>query len=125
MSRKMLTPLNLLTRASDPSSGHEGDVYFNTSDMVIKVHNGVVWVPVTQAPNSTIPFYEHTHGTDGEVNTVYPVPLSQNELGNMGLLVIDDGNVNAPQTLIYQNIDDGAVATQNQEYTQTFDGGTV
>jgi len=36
MSRKMLTPLNLLTRASDPSSGIEGDIYFNTQDKSIK-----------------------------------------------------------------------------------------
>ena len=35
MSKKILTPLNLLTMASDPSSGTEGDIYFNTDDKSI------------------------------------------------------------------------------------------
>ena len=46
MSKKMLTPLNLLTRSSDPSSGIEGDIYFNTTEKSIKVHNGIVWVAI-------------------------------------------------------------------------------
>ena len=69
MSKKMLTPLNLLTRASDPSSGHEGDVYFNTTSKSIKIHNGEVWVAITNSSDPT-PFYEHTHTYDGDVHTI-------------------------------------------------------
>jgi hypothetical protein len=69
MSKKLLTPLNLLTRASDPSSGSEGDVYFNTSEKSIKVHNGIVWVSITNSSDPT-PFYEHTHTYDGDVHTI-------------------------------------------------------
>ena len=69
MSKKMLTPLNLLTRASDPSSGVEGDVYFNTQDKSIRIYNGVVWVSIMKSTDP-IPFYEHTHTYDGDVHTV-------------------------------------------------------
>ena len=69
MSKKMLTPLNLLTRESDPSSGSEGDVYFNTVEKSIKVHNGIVWVAITNSSDPT-PFYEHTHTYDGDVHTI-------------------------------------------------------
>ena len=69
MSKKMLTPLNLLTRSSDPSFGIEGDVYFNTSEKSIKVHNGTVWVAITNSSDPT-PFYEHTHTYDGDVHTI-------------------------------------------------------
>jgi hypothetical protein len=69
MSRKLLTPLNLLTRASDPSFGSEGDVYFNTTEKSIKVHNGIVWVSITNSSDPT-PFYEHTHTYDGNVHTI-------------------------------------------------------
>ena len=69
MSKKMLTPLNLLTRASDPSSGIEGDVYFNTSDSSIRVYNGATWVTIMKSTDP-IPFYEHTHTYDGDLHTV-------------------------------------------------------
>jgi len=69
MSRKYLTPLNLLTKASDPSSGKEGDVYFNTTSKSIKIHNGEVWVAITNSSDPT-PFYEHTHTYDGDVHTI-------------------------------------------------------
>jgi len=125
MSRRMLTPLNLLTRASDPSSGIEGDVYFNTSDMTIRVHNGVVFVPISGGNNSSIGFYEHTHGSDGEVDSVYPIPLTQEELGTMGLLQVSDGNVDKAQNLITQTITGGTVESSSTDYTESFDDGTI
>jgi len=69
MSKKMLTPLNLLTRASDPSSGVEGDTYFNTVDKSIRIYNGAVWVTIMKS-DDPIPFYEHTHTYDGDVHTI-------------------------------------------------------
>ena len=69
MSRKMLTPLNLLTRASDPSSGIEGDTYFNTVDQSIRIYNGAVWVTIMKSTDP-IPFYEHTHTYDGPVHSI-------------------------------------------------------
>ena len=65
----MLTPLNLLTRASDPSSGTEGDIYFNTDDKSIRIFNGITWVTIVKS-DDPVPFYEHTHTYDGDVHTI-------------------------------------------------------
>jgi len=69
MSKKFLTPLNLLTMASDPSSGTEGDIYFNTNDMSIRIYNGITWVTIVKS-DDPVPFYEHTHTYDGDVHTI-------------------------------------------------------
>ena len=106
MSKKMLTPLNLLTRSSDPSSGIEGDIYFNTTEKSIKVHNGIVWVAITNSLDPT-PFYEHTHTYDGDVHTIDiqdPVLLGGNIDGGDPLQQIpviigeDGGDPNAQVT---------------------------
>ena len=69
MSIKALVPFKLLTRASDPSIGSEGEMYFNTTDKSIRIHNGIVWVPILKSDDPT-PFYEHTHTYDGDVHTI-------------------------------------------------------
>ena len=69
MSKKFLTPLNLLTMASDPSSGTEGDIYFNTDDKSIRIFNGLTWVTIVKS-DDPVPFYEHTHTYDGDVHTI-------------------------------------------------------
>lgn len=113
MSRKMLTPLNLLTRASDPSSGVEGDTYFNTQDQSIRIYNGATWVTIMKSTDP-IPFYEHTHNYDGDVSTIFPVPFPLTELGNNGFLDVDGGNVDSSPTIL-----PGFSSTLN------LDGGTV
>lgn len=47
MSRKFLSPVNLLHLASDPSSGSDGDIYFNTGSNVIKVYYSSAWHELT------------------------------------------------------------------------------
>jgi hypothetical protein len=68
MSRKFKSLLNLLTLPSDPI-GSEGDVFFNTTDKALKIHNGTVWVTISQNTDP-IPFYMHTHTYDGDVHTI-------------------------------------------------------
>ena len=97
MSKKILTPLNLLTMASDPSSGTEGDIYFNTNDKSIRIHNGNVWVTIVKS-DDPVPFYMHTHNYDGEVNSVFPVPLQVKQLGEDGYLSADGGYPNSQPT---------------------------
>jgi hypothetical protein len=45
-SKKFLNPINLLNLASDPSSATEGDIYFNTTDDVVKVYANGAWVAI-------------------------------------------------------------------------------
>ncbi len=68
MSRKFKSLLNLLTLPSDPI-GSEGDVFFNTTEKALKIHNGTVWVSIAKSDDPT-PFYMHTHTYDGDVHTI-------------------------------------------------------
>jgi len=68
MSRKFKSLLNLTTLASDPV-GSEGDVFFNTEEKALKIHNGITWVTLAKNEDPT-PFYMHTHTYDGDVHTI-------------------------------------------------------
>ena len=68
MSRKFKSLLNLTTLATDPS-GSVGDVFFNTTDKALKIHNGITWVTIA-SNNDPTPFYMHTHSYDGDVHTI-------------------------------------------------------
>ena len=69
MARKFKSLLNLLTLDADPISGNAGDVFFNTNEKALKIHNGLDWVILSQNTDPT-PFYMHTHSYDGDVHTV-------------------------------------------------------
>ena len=47
MAKKFLTPLGLVGLASDPATGSEGQLYFNTTDDVVKVYSNGVWSELT------------------------------------------------------------------------------
>ena len=68
MSRKFKSLLNLTTLATDPS-GSVGDVFFNTTEKALKIHNGITWVTIASNTDPT-PFYMHTHTYDGDVHTI-------------------------------------------------------
>lgn len=81
MSRKFKSLLNLTTLASDPI-GSEGDVFFNTTDKALKIHNGTTWIILSQNTDPT-PFYMHTHTYDGDVHTIdVSNPITFKEINN-------------------------------------------
>lgn len=108
---KLKSLLNLTLLASDPQVGSEGDVYFNTTTKQIKIHNGSVFVAITNSTDP-VPFYMHTHDYDGEVNTVFPIPLSVEDLGGEGFLIANNGDVDDLPTPI-------------PDPNNTLDGGTI
>jgi len=65
---KLKSLLNLSTLASDPA-GSEGDVFFNTTEKSLKIHNGTIWITIASNTDPA-PFYLHTHTYDGEVDTI-------------------------------------------------------
>jgi hypothetical protein len=121
MSKKLLTPLNLLTRASDPFSGSEGDIYFNTADKSIRIYNGITWVTIVKS-DDPVPFYEHTHAYDGDVHTI-----------NIQDPILLGGNIDASSVLenipIIIGTDGGNPSSVFTELTQSnlsvLDGGTI
>ena len=44
MSRRFLTPINVLHLATAPSAPVIGDLYFNTTDGILYTWDGVAWV---------------------------------------------------------------------------------
>ncbi len=65
---KLKSLLNLATLASDPA-GSEGDVFFNTTEKALKIHNGAIWVTIATNTDPA-PFYLHTHTYDGAIHTI-------------------------------------------------------
>ena len=123
MSRKFKSLLNLTTLATDPS-GSVGDVFFNTTDKALKIHNGIVWVIIASNTDPT-PFYMHTHTYNGDVHTIdIQNPITFKEINNEN-----------PATVIEElpiiNSIEGGTPYSIQDTTPTlseltlFDGGEV
>lgn len=57
MAKRFLTPLNLPNLASDPETGTEGDLYFNTISNTIKIYTNDVWTEL-QGGGASVIFQE-------------------------------------------------------------------
>ena len=53
-NKKFLNPINLVNLSSDPSTASEGDIYYNTTDDVVKVYSNSVWVAIGAGGGSEI-----------------------------------------------------------------------
>ena len=120
MSRKFKSLLNLTTLATDPS-GSVGDVFFNTTEKALKIHNGITWVTLAKNEDPT-PFYMHTHTYDGDVHTInvgnqitFKEINTQESVGEQIPVIIglDGGNANStltdPQSSNLTLLDGGTV----------------
>ena len=45
-NKKFLNPINLVNLSSDPSTASEGDIYYNTTDDVVKVYANGAWIAI-------------------------------------------------------------------------------
>ena len=96
---KLKSLLNLLTLAENPSTGLEGDVYFNILTKNIRIYNGEFWVDITPKSDDPTPFYMHTHAYDGSVHSVdtqnpitfKDINTTQSVLENIPVVVGFDG----------------------------------
>lgn len=117
---KLKSLLNLATLASDPA-GSEGDVFFNTTEKALKIHNGTIWITIASNTDPA-PFYLHTHTYDGEVDTIdIENPVTFKEI-NLSASVLE----NIPTIIGF----DGGLPTDNVENPNfaelsLLDGGKV
>lgn len=122
MARKFKSLLNLTTLATDPN-GSVGDVFFNTTEKALKIHNGITWVILSQNTDPT-PFYLHTHTYDGDVHTIdVGNPITFNQINNEEPATVQE------EVPVIIGLDGGAPnsAYENPNYTDLtlLDGGTV
>lgn len=46
MAKRFLTPIGIVNLASDPASGSEGEIYYNSTDDILKIHVNGSWTPI-------------------------------------------------------------------------------
>ena len=78
MSRRFLTPVNVLHLASAPSSASTGDLYFNTTEDLLYTFNGTTWVVSSGLQGVT-----GLQGTDG-TQGVQGIEGAQGAVGTQG-----------------------------------------
>jgi len=54
MSRKFLSPIGVLSQATDPTGASNGDLYFNTTNNVYKQYTGSTWVNLVAQPTDGV-----------------------------------------------------------------------
>lgn len=47
MTKRLLNTQRVVNISSDPISGSAGETYFNTTDNILKYHDGVQWMPLS------------------------------------------------------------------------------
>lgn len=120
MSRKFKSLLSLTTLETDPS-GAVGDVFFNTTEKALKIHNGTTWITLAKNDDPG-PFYLHTHTYDGDVHTIdveNPITFKEINLDNTPeeeipvIIGLDGGrpqdNITDPQLSNLSLLDGGTV----------------
>jgi hypothetical protein len=96
MAKRFLTPLNLPNLASNPETGAEGDLYFNTIENVIKIYIDNEWVDL-QGGASVIYAEDQPDVTDLEPGTIWV---------DSDAVVIGGGvgsNINAELPILYDS----------------------
>lgn len=120
MSRKFKSLLNLTTLTTDPS-GSVGDVFFNTTEKALKIHNGTTWVTLAKNDDPA-PFYMHTHTYDGDVHTIdIENPITFKEINTVASV-----SENIPKVIGFDggSPNDNVTSPSSSELS-LLDGGTV
>jgi hypothetical protein len=132
MSKRFLTPISLLNSLSDPASGSDGDMYFNTISNKIRIYYSSSWhdssnetadvivssgsaYPLTGLTNGQM-FYNTSTGRTGiYFNSIWQEFAYYSEITSF------DGG--APTTTVFGNsIDGGSPGTL--VFVGSYDGGT-
>jgi ABC-type thiamine transport system substrate-binding protein len=70
MAKKFLTPIGLVSLPSDPATGSEGQLYFNTTTDVVKIYSNGVWSELS-GQDATIFAANQPDTTDLKVGTIW------------------------------------------------------
>lgn len=111
MSVKRLVPLHAVALEQDPLNSRIGDIYYNTSNSILKYYDGSEWNEIGGGAIEGL--LDHLHTYDGDVHTVYG-----NTIVSSGL--VDAGDPNTDKSG-FANLLDGL--TPETIYNNTLDGG--
>jgi hypothetical protein len=67
LSKKFLTSLNLLGKATDPATGTAGDLYYNTALQTVKVYTGTEWTIISGGGSVTVADSTPADPTEGSM----------------------------------------------------------
>jgi hypothetical protein len=85
MAKKFLTPIGLVSLPSDPATGIEGQVYFNTTTDSIKIYANDVWTELQGGGGASVIYTANQPDiTDLEVGTIWV---------DSNVEITNDGNV--------------------------------
>jgi hypothetical protein len=70
MAKKFLTPIGLVSLPSDPATGSEGQLYFNTTTDVVKIYSNGAWSELS-GQDATIVAANQPDTTDLKVGTIW------------------------------------------------------
>lgn len=88
MATKFLNKLRLVALASDPASGVEGDLYFNTTDNTVRVYEGSAWRTVVESGFHQYIDFDLTHTiADAEGRVLWGVEDGTMHIGMAGGVV--------------------------------------
>jgi len=71
MAKKFLTPLGLVSLSSDPATGSEGQLYFNTTSDVIKIYSNGSWSELSGGGGSVIYSPEQPDISTLDIGTIW------------------------------------------------------
>jgi hypothetical protein len=85
MAKKFLTPIGLVSLPSDPATGSEGQLYFNTTTDVVKIYSNGAWSELSGGGGSVIYSAEQPDISTLDVGTIWMD--SNAEIADIGTVV--------------------------------------
>jgi len=129
-NKRFQVPVNLVNLASNPASGSEGDIYYNTADDTIRLYANGSWVNVGAAGPTNIHASAKLATTANITGTYVAGSLDQNGGYGIGATLtatatgrgtIDGVSITNGDRILVKN---QSTSTQNGIYTVTNQGGT-
>lgn len=123
MATKFLNKLSLLTTASDPANGAEGDIYYNTNSQVIRYYDGSSWVNINAGNTTYAPLESPTFTGTVTVPTLSLTTSDTSSTASHYMVEVGSDGVVRPKTLA--NVQSEIVTTSAVNSAAATSLGTV
>jgi len=91
VARNFLTGLRLVNLTSDPPTGSEGELYYNTVSDKVRLYSNGAWIDLGDGAGATGGGTDQVfHNNDQSVTTNYSIPAGKNSM-SAGPITINNG----------------------------------